>query len=88
MYSLTCCASKSFDSQSKAESSNTENFEDGLEYSLHSFPQPHTGHLLDCLQSVKSVQMCKCAKPHEAIKLQFLTLMEMQDSPVTYVIYK
>ena len=30
----------------------------------------------------------KCAKPHEAIKLQFLTLMETQDSPVTYVIYK
>ena len=31
-----------FDSQSKAESSNTETFEGGLEYSLHSFPQPHT----------------------------------------------
>ena len=44
MYSLTCRTSKSFDSQSKTESSNTENFEGGLEYSLHSFPQPLTGH--------------------------------------------
>ena len=26
-----------------------ENFEGGLEYSFHSFPRPHTGHLPDCL---------------------------------------
>ena len=76
-----------FDSQSKAESSNTENFEGGLEYSLHSFPQPHTGHLPDCLHLIHR-SPDKSAKPHEAIKLQFLTLIETRDSPVTYVIYK
>ena len=87
MYSLTCRASKSFDSQSEAESLNTKNFGGGLEYSLHSFPQQHTTHLPDCLHwSTRSPE--KCAKPHEAIKLQFLTSMETQDSPVTYVIYK
>ena len=48
MYSLTCGASKSFDSQSKAESPNTDNFEGGLEYSLHSFPQ----HTLDICRIV------------------------------------
>ena len=74
-----------FDSQSKAESSNTENFEGGLEHSLHSVPPPHTGHLPDCLHLIHR-SPDKCAKPHEAIKLQFLTLMETRDSPVTYVI--
>ena len=44
-----------FDSQSKAESRNTENFEDGLEYSLHSLPQPHTGHLSDCLHLINTI---------------------------------
>ena len=44
-----------FDSQSKAESPNTENFEDGLDYSLHSFPQPHTGHLPDCLHLIHAI---------------------------------
>ena len=48
-------------------------------------------HTLDicqivCTWSTRSPD--KHAKPHEAIKLQFLTLMETQDSPVTYVIYK
>ena len=48
-------------------------------------------HTLDicqivCTWSIRSPD--KCAKPHEAIKLQFLTLMETQDSPVTYIIYK
>ena len=35
-------------------------------------------HTLDICRIV-----CKCAKPHEAIKLQFLTSIETQDSPVT-----
>ena len=74
-----------FDSQSKAESSNTEHFEGGLEYSLQSFPQPHTGHLPNCLHLIHTISPDKCAKPHEAIKLQFLTLIETQDSP--YVCY-
>ena len=39
-----------------------------------------------CTWSTRSPD--KCAKPHEAIQLKFLTLMETQDSPVTYVIYK
>ena len=48
-------------------------------------------HTLDicrivCTWSTRSPD--KCAKPHEAIKLQFLTLMATQDSPVTYIIYK
>ena len=48
-------------------------------------------HTLDicrivCTWSTRSPD--KCAKPHQAIKLQFLTLIETQDSPVTYVIYK
>ena len=66
MYSLTCCASKSFDSQSKAESSNTENFEGGLEYSLHNFPPPHTGHLPECLHLIHSIprQVCKTTWDH------------------------
>ena len=69
----------------QAESSNTENFEGGLEHSLHSFSPPHTGNLPDCLHLIHR-SPDKCAKPHEAIKLQFLTIMETQDSPVTYVI--
>ena len=50
-----------FDSQSKAESSNTEHFEGGLEYSLQSFPQPHTGHLPNCLHLIHTIprQVCK-----------------------------
>ena len=39
-----------------------------------------------CTWSTRSPD--KCAKPHEAIKLQLLTLMETQDTPVTYVIYR
>ena len=70
MYSFTCRASKSFDSQSKVESSNTENFEGGLCTASHN-------HTLDicrivCTRSTRSPDYC--AKPHEAIKLQFLTL--------------
>ena len=66
MYSLTCRASKGFDSQSKAESSNTENFEGGLEYSLHSFPPPNTGHLPDCLHLIHTIprQVCKTTWGH------------------------
>ena len=76
MYSLTCRASKSFDSQSKAESTNTENFEGGPEYSLHSFPQPHTGHLPDCLHLIHMVPPTSVQNYwHEAIKLLFLTLI-------------
>ena len=68
----------------QAESSNTENFEGGLEHSLHSFPPPHTGHLPDCLHLIHR-SPDKCAKPHEAIKLQFLTLMEMRAGFSSYV---
>ena len=51
-----------FDSQSKVESSNTKKkFKSGLEYSLHSFPPPHTGHLPDCLHLIHTIprQVCK-----------------------------
>ena len=51
---------------SKARSSNTENFEGGLEYSLHSFPQPHTGHFSDCLHLIPTIprQVCKTTGSH------------------------
>lgn len=66
-----------FDSQSKAESPNVENFEGGLDYSLQSFQHPHTEHLPDCLHfsDPPDPPTIKYAKPHEAIKLQFLTLI-------------
>ena len=51
-----------FNSQFKVESSNTkEKFESGLEYSLYSFPPPHTGHLPDCLHLIHMIprQVCK-----------------------------
>ena len=50
-----------FDSQSKAESSNTKKFKSGLEYSLHSFLPPHSGHLPDCLHLIHTIprQVCK-----------------------------
>ena len=44
-----------FDSQSNADSPNTEKFEGGLVYSSHSFPQPHTGHLPDCLHLIHTI---------------------------------
>ena len=50
----------------QAETSNTENFEGGLEYSLHSFPPPHTGHLPDCLHLIHTIprQVCKTTWGH------------------------
>ena len=44
-----------FDSESNKESPNTENFDGGLVYSLHSFPQPHTGHLPDYLHLIHTI---------------------------------
>ena len=88
MYSLTSRASKSFDSQSKVESSHTENLEGGLEYT------PCTAshnHILDiwrivCTWSKRSPD--KCAKPHEAIKLQFLTVCYLQVKRNVTLIWK
>ena len=64
--SVDCQSRGAQNNPSKARSSNTENFEGGLEYSLHSFPQPHTGHFSDCLHLIPTIprQVCKTTGSH------------------------
>ena len=54
MFSLTCRASKSFDSQSKAERSNTENFETFLKDPNLIFQEFYGDKILSSSRSVDS----------------------------------